>query len=119
MHCEVGGVAIPKSHRSLVSGKTGLKQAVAVQGAVTNAWWDGPYYHPRTWEVADISADLLSNLRKTNNGFAPNDGVKCTSQEALQSVRAMLPPSKALDRPKGRRRMLMRVGPSHQLCNTA
>ena len=77
---------------------------------MTNAWWDGPYFHPRTWAAQDISLELISKLRKTNNGFTPQGELNCPSAQALRSARAMFPEDEAglqgLSQGQKRRRLL-------------
>lgn len=58
-----------------------------LQGAATNAWWDGPYFHPRTWEANEVSMELISKLRKSNHGFNPKDSPVCNSEDAMDSAR--------------------------------
>ena len=62
-----------------------------LQGSVTNAWWDGPYFHPRTWEAKDISQTLINQLRKSNHGFEATEGITCDYEDALQSLKAVFP----------------------------
>ena len=71
-----------------------------LQGSVTNAWWDGPYFHPRTWQAKDISATLINQLRKSNHGFEATEGIVCNYEEALQSLLTVFP---SLQAPNGRR----------------
>lgn len=58
---------------------------------MTNAWWDGPYFHPRTWQAQDISATLIDQLRNSNHGFEATEGVTCNSKSALESLSSIFP----------------------------
>ena len=56
------------------------------QGSSTNAWWDGPYFHPRTWAEADVNLELIEKLRKTDHGFVPREGeVACPANLVLHA----------------------------------
>ena len=79
------------------------------QGSVTNAWWDGPYFHPRTWQAKDISATLIDQLRKSNHGFEATEGIVCNYMEALQSLLTVFPSLQAPEGKIGRRRALQQV----------
>ena len=80
-----------------------------LQGSVTNAWWDGPYFHPRTWQAKDISATLISQLRKSNHGFEATEGIVCNYEQALESLLTVFPSLRASEGRTQRRRALQQV----------
>ena len=81
-----------------------------MQGSVTNAWWDGPYFHPRTWQAKDISATLIDQLRKSNHGFEEREGIICDYAEALRSLLTVFPSLQPPESKVQRRRALKQVG---------
>lgn len=83
-------------------------QAV-LQGSVTNAWWDGPYFHPRTWTAKDISQDLMMKLRKSNHGFEANADINCNDEDAMQSLRLIFPNQRSKESRSRRSRGLQHV----------
>ena len=36
---------------------------VPLQGTLVNAWWEGNFAHPKTWQPAEVSGQLLPKLR--------------------------------------------------------
>ncbi|KAK9789383.1 hypothetical protein WJX73_006397 [Symbiochloris irregularis] len=60
----------------------GLDNETDCTGAVTHAWWDGPYSHPRTHGSQDVGDDLLRTVRGNNED--PN---RCPVDSTTASVR--------------------------------
>ncbi|KAK9815401.1 hypothetical protein WJX72_003085 [[Myrmecia] bisecta] len=58
-----------------------LENETDCTGGVTNAWWDGPYFHPRTWEPQDVSLALVNKLRNYDNA-------QCKIGQALEEQHA-------------------------------
>lgn len=60
----------------------------AAQGQLTAVWWDGPYFHPKEFQVGEINADLVESLRMAK---PDNMQPKCNAPAALLSAPTLLP----------------------------
>ncbi|KAK9864497.1 hypothetical protein WJX84_010563 [Apatococcus fuscideae] len=64
----------------------GLDSQTDCKGSVTSAWWDGPYFHPKTWQSEEMDPHLVTMLRGADNGQCPSSEAVRTADMALQGV---------------------------------
>ncbi|KAK9848925.1 hypothetical protein WJX84_001940 [Apatococcus fuscideae] len=64
----------------------GLDDQTDCKGSVTSAWWDGPYFHPKTWQAEEMDAHLVTMLRGADNGQCPSSEAVRTADIAMQGV---------------------------------
>jgi hypothetical protein len=60
-----------------------------MQGTVTAVWWDGPYFHPREFKGADVTADLIDSMRVAKK--QQSNALRCNAAAALRSAKSLLP----------------------------